>query len=231
MKKRNNPIKPKAVISWSSGKDSAYAYHVLKRSGDYNIVGALTTITEEYDRVSTHGVRIELLDQQMSQLGIPCHKVYIPAPCPNEIYQQKMRQATDILKAEGVTHVIFGDLYLEDIRQYRLKQMKKAGLECVFPLWKKDTIALADEMIASGLRSIITCIDPKKLDNSYAGREFGPELLNDLPSGIDPCGENGEFHTVAIKGPMFDADIDVEIGEVVDRDGFVFADVIPINTV
>ncbi|MCC3859643.1 adenine nucleotide alpha hydrolase [Pseudemcibacter aquimaris] len=219
--------KPKAVVSWSSGKDSAYAYHIAKSSGDFDIVGTLTTITETFKRVSMHGVREELLDIQIQNTGLKGYKSYIPSPCTNEIYEEKMRALSETLKADGITHVIFGDLFLEDVRDYRLRQMEKAELECVFPLWKKDTTELAHEMIDSGLRSILTCIDPKKLDKSFAGREFGPALLADLPDHIDPCGENGEFHSVVIKGPMLKNDIPVTVGEIVERDGFIFADVIP----
>jgi uncharacterized protein (TIGR00290 family) len=175
-----------------------------------------------------HGVRVSLLDQQMERLGIPCHKVYIPAPCPNEIYEKKMHELTDTLKADGITHVIFGDLFLEDVRDYRLAQMKKAKMECVFPLWGRNTKDLANEMIENGLRSVITTIDPKVLDKSFAGGQFGPDFHNDLPEKIDPCGENGEFHSVTIAGPMFDRPIDVKTGEVIERDGFIFADVIPL---
>jgi|TARA_R110002096_G_scaffold416576_3_gene619573 uncharacterized protein (TIGR00290 family) len=175
-----------------------------------------------------HGVRVSLLDQQMERLGIPCHKVYIPAPCPNEIYEKKMHELTDTLKADGITHVIFGDLFLEDVRDYRLAQMKKAKMECVFPLWGRNTKDLANEMIENGLRSVITTIDPKVLDKSFAGGQFGPDFHNDLPENIDPCGENGEFHSVTIAGPMFDRPIDVKTGEVIERDGFIFADVIPL---
>lgn len=175
-----------------------------------------------------HGVRVSLLNEQISRLGIPCYKVYIPAPCPNEIYEQKMRDLTNILKDAGITHVIFGDLYLEDVRDYRLAQMEKAKMECVFPLWGRNTKDLANEMIEKGLRSVITTVNPRILDKSFAGREFGPGFHDDLPEGVDPCGENGEFHSVTIAGPMFELSIDVKIGDVVERDGFVFADVIPV---
>jgi len=219
--------KPKAVVSWSSGKDSAYAYHVANLSGEYAIVGIITTITENFKRVSMHGVREELLDEQIKRINLPCTKIIIPSPCTNEIYEEKMGKAIKELKAAGVTHVIFGDLYLEDIRAYRQRQMKKAGMICVFPLWLKNTRELADEMTESGLRSIITCVDPKQLDKSFAGRIFGMELHKDLPMGVDLCGENGEFHTFVTHGPMFSSLIDVKLGEIVERDGFIFADVIP----
>lgn len=219
--------KPKAVVAWSSGKDSAYAYHIAKEEAQFDIVGTLTTLTDKFKRVSMHGVREELLDLQVKRTGLRSYKSYIPSPCTNEIYEAKMLETTKILKANGISHVIFGDLFLEDVRDYRINQMKKANMECVFPLWKKDTTLLAQEMIDCGLRSILTCIDPTKLDVSFAGREFSPELLKDLPAHVDPCGENGEFHSVVIKGPMLDTPINVSIGDVIERDGFIFADVIP----
>ncbi len=217
--------KPKAFIAWSSGKDSAYAFYLAQQSGEFEIVGALTTITSEFNRVSMHGVREELLDKQMEQLGLPITKVRIPSPCPNTVYESKMGAAIEALLAKGVSHVIFGDLFLADIRAYRETQMSKVGLTCVFPLWLKDPKRLADEMIASGLVSIITCVDSKALAPEFAGRTFAPGLLQELPEGVDPCGENGEFHTFVVAGPMFRTPIPVVVGEVVDRDGLVFADV------
>ncbi len=218
--------KRKAVVAWSSGKDSAYAFHKAKQSGEFDIVGVITTITETFNRVSMHGVREELLDCQYDQIGLPATKVYIPSPCTNEIYEQKMDVALKGLRKQGVTYVIFGDLFLEDIRQYREAQMEKADMKCVFPLWQMNTTTLAHEMIASGLQTILTCIDPKKMDQSFAGRSFGSDLLRDLPTSVDPCGENGEFHSVVVAGPMFKGTIPVKVGEVVERDGFVFADVL-----
>ncbi|HYX89994.1 MAG TPA: diphthine--ammonia ligase [Myxococcaceae bacterium] len=219
--------RPKAIASWSSGKDSAFALHESLRSGEFEIVGILTTVTEAYQRVAMHGVRTELLDRQADALGLPCIKVPIPSPCPNDVYEREMSQVMDRLRAEGVTAMIFGDLFLEDIRAYREARLREAGFQGVFPLWKRDTRALAREMVASGLQARLTCIDPRKLDPSYAGRLFDHTLLHSLPSDVDPCGENGEFHTLVTHGPMFREPIEVVVGEIVTRDGFVFADILP----
>jgi uncharacterized protein (TIGR00290 family) len=172
-----------------------------------------------------HAVRLELLQAQAEQLGLPLRVIEIPFPCSNEQYAQIMSEATEALRADGIEYLSFGDLYLEDIRQYRIDNLKDTGIEPIFPLWLRDTQALAQEMIAGGLRTIITCIDPKKLEPSFAGREFNQSFLDDLPEGIDPCGENGEFHSFVFAGPMFKSAIDIEVGETVERDGFVFADV------
>ncbi len=218
-------VAPKAYVSWSSGKDSAFALLEARRSACVDIVGILTTITETYDRVAMHGVRNSLLDRQIAALGLPCIKIPIPNACTNEIYDARMAAAIAQIRAESVEHIVFGDLFLEDIRAYREERLAKAGMHGVFPLWKRDTRALADEMIASGLVAHIVCIDPKKIERRFAGRQFDRALLEELPEDVDPCGENGEFHTVVSAGPMFKASIPIEIGEVVERDGFVFADV------
>ena len=220
-------LPPKAFVSWSSGKDSAFALHEARRLGLAEIVGVLTTINEVYDRVAMHGVRTALLDRQVESLGLPAIKVPIPSPCPNEIYEARMAQACGLIKAQGVRHIVFGDLFLEDVRAYRVEKLSTAGMEPIFPLWKRDTAGLAREMIASGLRARIVCLDPRKLDRSFGGRRFDLDLLRDLPEGIDLCGENGEFHTAVTAGPMFSRDIRVRVGETVERDGFVFTDVIP----
>jgi uncharacterized protein (TIGR00290 family) len=216
----------KAFVSWSSGKDSAFALHEARRGG-IEIAGVLTTINEVYDRVAVHGVRSELLDRQIAALGVPAIKVPIPSPCPNEIYEAKMDAACAQIRARGVAHMAFGDLFLEDIRAYRIEKLRLAGIAPLFPLWQRDTAQLARDMIASGLVAHITCLDPRKSPRSFAGRTFDVSFLRDLPPGIDPCGENGEFHTVVTAGPMFAAPIAVIIGETVERDGFVFTDVIP----
>ena len=195
------------------------------QSGEFEIVGLLTTITQNFERVSMHGTREMILDAQAKKLGQSILKVQIPWPCTNEIYEGRMGKALEDIKSQGVTHIIFGDLYLEDIRAYRLEKMQSTGLECVFPLWGLDTTQLANEMVASGLRSVLVCIDPKTLEPSFAGRIFDETLLKDLPEHIDPCGENGEFHTAVVAGPMFDSPIDFTLGEVVERGGFVYADV------
>jgi uncharacterized protein (TIGR00290 family) len=214
-------------MSWSTGKDGAFALHEVRRSGEVEIVGVMTTISSAFDRVSMHGTREVLLDRQAEALGLPCWKIPIASPCPNEVYEREMASMLDQARRHGVTHVVFGDIFLEDLRAYREKRLAEVGMLSVFPLWKRDTKALAGEMIASGLRATITCIDPRKLDRSFAGRTFDEGFVADLPSGVDPCGENGEFHSLAWAGPMFDKTIPVVTGEVIDRDGFVFADVMP----
>lgn len=219
--------RPKAVMSWSSGKDSAFALHQARTSGDLDVVGLLTTVSETHDRVAIHGVRDELLDTQIAALGLPCLKVMLPTPCPNEVYEARMAAALATLKAQGVTHMIFGDLFLEDIRAYRLARMTGAGMEAVFPLWGRDTAQLAREMIASGLVAHVATLDPTRLDPALCGRSFDEDFLADLPPGIDPCGENGEFHTFASAGPMFDYPIRVRKGETITRDGFVYTDILP----
>lgn len=220
-------MRPKAFVSWSSGKDSAYALHEIRRLGTFEVIGLLTTVNEVHHRVAMHGTRESLLDRQVAATGLPCFKVPLPSPCPNEVYEARMTEACGRIIAQGVRHVVFGDLFLEDIRAYRESRLKEAGMEGVFPLWQRDTRALAHEMVESGLVAHLVCVDPRRLDRRFAGRRFDAELLAELPSTVDPCGENGEFHTAVSAGPMFTAPISVEPGEVVERDGFVFADVIP----
>ncbi|MGH9730616.1 MAG: ATP-binding protein [Candidatus Acidiferrales bacterium] len=219
--------KPKAWLSWSSGKDSAWALHVMRQRDDVEITALLTTINRTHNRVAMHAVREALLDAQAAATGLPLVKAAIPSPCPNEIYERAMAEAMERARAEGVTHMIFGDLFLEDIRKYREENLAKCGMVPVFPLWLEDTHLLAQEMLAGGLRAYLTCVDPKKLDATFAGRAFDEKLLGDLPDSIDPCGENGEFHTFACAGPMFASPIPVTAGEIVQRDGFVFADLLP----
>jgi uncharacterized protein (TIGR00290 family) len=219
---------PKAFMSWSSGKDSAFALHVARVEGIADIVGVLTTVNEVYDRVAMHGVRSALLDRQIAALGLPAMKVPLPSPCPNAVYEARMEEACATIKAQGVNHMVFGDLFLEDIRAYRVEKLATAKMTPLFPLWLRDTTRLARDMMASGLVAHIVCLDPRKLDKRFAGRRFDEDLLRELPTDIDPCGENGEFHTVVTAGAMFKAPIAVEIGETVERDGFVFTDVIPV---
>ena len=218
--------KPKALIAWSSGKDSAWALYQVRQSGDYDIVGALTTVTDSFARVSMHGVREELLAAQLEAAELPSITVRIPYPCSNEIYEREMAMALDRAKADGVTHVIFGDLFLADLRAYREEKMKAIGMTAVFPLWLRPTAALARDMIAGGIEAHLAVVDLKKLDVSFAGRRFDAALLADLPDGIDPCGENGEFHTFVAAGPMFSRRIAVTKGETVEREGFAFADLV-----
>jgi len=218
---------PRAFVSWSSGKDSAFALYETQRLGGAEIAGVLTTINEVHGRVAMHGVRNALLDRQIAALGLPAIKVPLPSPCPNEVYEARMADACVRINAQGIRHMVFGDLFLEDIRAYREAQLAAAGMKGLFPLWKRDTRLLAEQMISAGIVAHLVCVDPRYLTRNFAGRKFDRELLCDLPKGIDPCGEKGEFHTVVSAGPMFAAPIPVSIGEIVERDGFVFADVIP----
>jgi len=213
-------------MSWSSGKDSAFALHAARTSAGLEIVALLTTVNETHARVAMHAVRESLLEAQAAALGLPLVKVPIPSPCPNEVYEARMNDAMARAREDGVRDVVFGDLYLEDIRAYRESKLGPAGMRAHFPLWKRPTAALAREMIDAGLEAILTCVDPRVLDATFAGRTFDAQLLADLPAHVDPCGENGEFHTFVYAGPMFRAPIPVERGEIVTRDGFVFADVL-----
>lgn len=219
--------RPKALVAWSAGKDSAWALHEVRLAGDLDVVGLLTTVTSTFGRVSMHAVREELLDLQAAAAGLPCRKVRIPWPCPNEEYEAAMARALDEASGAGVTRVVFGDLFLEDVRAYRVAKLAGTGIEPVFPLWGRDTGRLAREMVAAGLRATITCVDPRRLDGSFAGRAFDEALLAELPADVDPCGERGEFHSFAWAGPMLDRPIPVRAGEVVVREGFVFADLVP----
>jgi uncharacterized protein (TIGR00290 family) len=218
---------PKAFVSWSSGKDSAFALCEARRLGLAEAVGVVTTVNERYDRVAMHGVRSELLDRQIAALNLPAIKVLIPSPCTNDIYEAQMAAACAAIKASGVQHIIFGDLFLEDIRAYRERTLAALGMTPIFPLWGRNTRTLAVEMIDSGLVARLVCLDPNRIPASFAGRRFDAELLKELPANIDPCGENGEFHTVVTEGPMFSSPIGVSIGQTVERDGFVFTDVKP----
>jgi uncharacterized protein (TIGR00290 family) len=218
---------PTAYVSWSSGKDSAFALYEAARSGLARIAGVLTTVNEVYDRVAMHGVRSALLDRQMVALGLPCLRVPLPSPCPNDVYETRMAHAWAQIKSQRIEQIVFGDLFLADVRAYREKQLAAAAMQGVFPLWQRDTALLARTMIASGLVAYIVCLDPRRLDRRFAGRRFDDALLRELPAGVDPCGENGEFHTVVTAGPMFSAPIAVTIGESVEREGFVFTDVVP----
>jgi len=212
------------LVSWSSGKDSAWTLHVLQQEGEHDVAGLVTTVNERYARVAMHAVPIALLEAQAKAAGVALWKVPLPHPCSNERYEAAMAGVVERARTAGVSAFAFGDLFLEDIRAYREKQLAGSGLQPLFPLWKRPTGVLARHMIAGGVRAILTCVDPKKLPASFAGREFGRELLAELPSDVDPCGENGEFHTFVHAGPMFRTSINVRVGEVVERDGFVFAD-------
>jgi uncharacterized protein (TIGR00290 family) len=211
-------------LSWSSGKDSAWALHVLRQSGEYEVTGLFTTINTAFDRVAMHAVRVELLRLQAQAVGLPLYLIEIPYPCSDEQYAAAMTDFLARARSEGISYMAFGDLYLQDIRRYREERMQGTGIEPVFPLWEKPTRALLEEMLAGGLRACLTCVDPRVLPAKFAGRELTMALLESMPSGIDPCGENGEFHSFVFDGPMFTQPLDIEMGEVVERDGFVFAD-------
>lgn len=219
--------KPRLLLSWSSGKDSAWALHVLRASRRYDIAGLVTTVNESFNRVAMHGVRAQLLAAQADAAGLPLWPVPLPHPCPNGEYETRMRALLERALSEGVTHMAFGDLFLPDVRAYREQQLAGTGLTPVFPLWGLDTGELARDMVRAGLRAILTCVDPRRLDRSFAGRTFDETLLAALPAGVDPCGEHGEFHTFCYAGPAFRRPIAVETGETVERDGFVFADLRP----
>ena len=216
----------KILLSWSSGKDSGWALHVLRQQGQAP-AALLTTINEVYDRVAMHGVRSEILALQAEAAGLPLRTVRLPSPCSNAIYEDRMRTAVSQAVADGFTHVAFGDLFLEDIRAYREERLRGTGLAPLFPLWKAPTHRLAEQMIADGLQAYLTCVDPRSLDPSFAGRPFDRRLLAELPAGVDPCGERGEFHTCVTAGPMLTTDLRVRVGDVVERDSFVFADILP----
>jgi len=212
------------LMSWSSGKDSAWALHLLRKRADCELIGLLTTVNTEFDRVAMHGTRRSVLEAQAEAVGLPLWVVPLPWPCSNEIYETRMREVCRRAVDEGIAGVAFGDLFLRDIRTYRETQLKPTGLEPLFPLWEKPTAALAREMIAAGLRAKLTCIDTKQLPSSFAGREFDAALLSDLAREADPCGERGEYHTCVYAGPMFNAPVALEAGEIVTRDSFAYAD-------
>jgi len=217
----------KTLISWSSGKDSAWLVHVLRQRPDVELAGLLTTVNDAARRVAMHAVRVDLLEAQAEALRLPLWQIPIPSPCPNEVYERAMAAAVARAVAEGLTHIAFGDLFLEDIRRYREEKLAGTGLTPLFPLFSRntgETSRLAREMVAAGLGARITCVDPKVIDRSFAGREFDSALLDALPPSVDPCGERGEFHTFAYRGPMFAHDIPIETGITVERDGFVFTD-------
>jgi uncharacterized protein (TIGR00290 family) len=214
----------RVLLSWSSGKDSAWALHLLRQDANCEVVGLLTTINSEFDRVAMHGTRRSVLEAQARAAGLPLWSVPLPWPCSNESYEQKMREACDRAVSERVTAIAFGDLFLQDIRSYRENQLRPTGLEPLFPLWEIPTAGLAQEMVAGGLRAKLACVDTKQLAQAFVGRDFDADLLRNLPPKVDPCGEQGEFHTCVYAGPMFTAPLHLEPGEVVVRDGFAYAD-------
>jgi uncharacterized protein (TIGR00290 family) len=226
-----NPARKRILLSWSGGKDSAWALRLLRQEDKYEVVALLTTINEKFRRVAIHGFREELLDQQAASLGLPLWKVDLPFPCSNADYESRMAQVCARAAAEGLYGIAFGDLFLEDIRAYRIEKLAGTGLEPIFPVWCADlglsTAELARQMVAAGLRAHLTCIDPRHLSPSFAGRIFDADLLADLPAGVDPCGERGEFHSFAFAGPMFSRTVSVIPGETVERDNFIYADLLP----
>ena len=217
----------KVILSWSSGKDSAWTLHLLRQRTDISAAALLTTFNSATNRVAMHAVRRGLVEAQAEQTGIPLWAVELPWPCSNQEYEDRMRAACQRATAEGITAVAFGDLYLQDVRDYRVRQLQGSGLQPLFPLWQIPTEQLGRDMIAAGVRAKITCVDPAKLAKSFAGHEYDLRLLQALPAGIDLCGENGEFHTFVYDAPVFSRPIGVRTGEVVERDGFVFADLVP----
>ena len=215
------------LFCWSGGKDSAMALHALKAARDCRITALLTTVTEEYDRISMHGVRRALLERQAESLGLPLHAVLIPPQCINATYEERMKEALAKHFARGVRRVAFGDIFLEDLRAYRENNLAQIGMQALFPIWKRDTRELAREFVRQGFRAITVCVDPRVLDASFAGRELDAAFFAELPPGVDPCGENGEFHTFVFDGPVFKTPIAFHIGEKVVRDGFCFCDLLP----
>ncbi|MGH9078818.1 MAG: ATP-binding protein [Acidimicrobiales bacterium] len=214
-------------MSWSSGKDSAYALEAVRHDSAVDVTGLLVTLNGPADRVAMHAVRRTLLEAQADRLDLPLHLVEIPSPCPNEVYEAEMAEAMRAAGREGVETVVFGDLFLGDVRAYREQAMAGTGVSPLFPLWGRPTGQLAREIIASGVRAVLTCVDPQKLPAPFAGRAFDHQLLADLPPEVDPCGERGEFHTFVWDAPRFASPIPVRTGEIVTRDGFVFCDVVP----
>jgi uncharacterized protein (TIGR00290 family) len=217
----------KVALSWSSGKDSAWTLHLLRQMPDVQVVALITTFNSSANRVAMHAVRRALVEAQVERTGIPLWAVELPWPCSNSNYEEQMRSVCERATAEGITAVAFGDLFLQDIRDYRVRQLQGTGLQPLFPVWQIPTEQLGRDMIAAGLKAKITCVDPSKLAKSFAGRDYDLPLLQALPAGIDPCGENGEFHTFVYDAPVFSRPIGVQSGEIVERDGFVFADLLP----
>ena len=217
------------LFCWSGGKDSAMALRALLQQNDFCVTSLLTTVTEGYERVSMHGVRRDLLQRQAASIGLPLHEVRIPPQCVNSIYESRMEEALRLHLEKGVRSVAFGDIFLEDVRAYREKNLARIGMTALFPIWMRDTRELIREFHAAGFRSIAVCIDNKVLDRSFAGRELDDAFLRDLPVGVDPCGENGEFHTFVFEGPIFREPIPLRTGEIIERDSFVYCDLLPIE--
>jgi uncharacterized protein (TIGR00290 family) len=214
-------------MSWSSGKDSALALHTIRSAGDVNVVGLLTTVNSTADRVAMHAVRRSLLEAQADALDLPLYVVELPWPCSNDVYEERMAAALFDARESDVGFMVFGDLFLEDVRIYRERSLEGSGIVPLFPLWQHPTCDVANELLTLGVRAVVTCVDPAQAPPSIAGRWYDQALLAELPSEVDPCGENGEFHTFVVAGPGFVQPLTVAVGEIVERDGFVFADVVP----
>lgn len=218
------------VFSWSGGKDSALALYEILKTESYNVVSLITTVTEEYDRISVHGVRNDLLEKQTKSLKLPLHKINNPKNCSNDIYERNLTETLSIYKNKGITEVAFGDIFLEDVKEYRDELLKKMGMKGIYPIWQKDSKELAKVFIESGFRAITTCIDSQQIHENFAGKEYDQDFLDDLPDTADPCGENGEFHTFVYNGPIFNVKVDFIIGDIVLRDNrFFYCDLIPDN--
>jgi len=222
-------MKKKTLLSWSSGKDSAWALHLLRKNPEIDLVGLFTSVNRKYDRVSMHATRLEMLRRQAEAVGLPLETIGLPDPCPNEQYEASMRQFVAASLRKGIECMAFGDLFLEDIRKYREDQLKGTGIEPLFPLWGIPTNDLAEQMLSAGLEAYVSCVDLKKLPSRFDGQKWSKELLAQFPKGCDPCGENGEIHTVVVGGPIFRKPVPVRIGEILNRDGFAYADIIPME--
>jgi uncharacterized protein (TIGR00290 family) len=225
-----NRGRKRVLLSWSSGKDSAWALGLLRQQPDVEVAGLLTTINEQFDRVAMHAVRTDLLRRQAESVGLPLRLISLPFPCSNEVYEERMREAVGAAQTDGIEGIAFGDLFLADVRRYREMMMEGTGITPLFPLWGRPTAELAREMTAGGLRAQITCIDPRCVPASLAGKEYNGDFLNALPHGVDLCGENGEFHSFAFDGPMFNRPVEFTVGETVERDGFIFTDLAPASS-
>jgi uncharacterized protein (TIGR00290 family) len=226
----SSPVKTKAIVCWSGGKDSALALYEIQKAGGYEITALLTTLTKKYDRVSMHGVRRELIERQAKMLGLPLEKVYLSKDSSNEEYEVRMAETLSNYRKKGVETVVFGDIFLADVRQYREENLSKAGMKAVFPLWRRDTSELTEMFIDEGFKGIITCVDSQFLDRRYVGRFLNEQLLTKLPQGIDPCGENGEFHSFVYDGPIFRGRIPFRRGEIVlKKKRFYYCDLVPVG--
>jgi uncharacterized protein (TIGR00290 family) len=220
-------MKEKVLLSWSGGKDSCMALYEIQQSKDYEVTALLTTVTGEYDRISMHGVRRELLVRQAKSLGLALHQVIVSKGASNEEYESKMNEAFSMFSEQGIASVAFGDLFLQEIKEYRERFFEQIGRRCLFPVWRQNTSAFIRRFIRLGFKAVVTCVDPKALDGSFAGKIIDEEFLSRLPANVDPCGENGEFHSFVFDGPNFTEEVKIKPGEIVLRDGFTFCDLLP----